>query len=88
MSLKIYLNDEIQTPKGKIRAAGVIAKETKKAGSRSGSAFFVSGCVISSWVLPLCGAAAKYKCCGVAVLLCYGRKEAGMRVEVRGRRRG
>jgi hypothetical protein len=25
-------------------------------------------------------AAAKYKCCGLAVVLCCGRKEAGMRV--------
>ena len=36
-------------------------------------------------VMRCCSAAAKYKCCGVAVLLCNGRKEAGMRVEVRAR---
>ena len=34
-------------------------------------------------VMRCCSAAAKYKCCGVGVLQCYGRKEAGMRVEVR-----
>jgi hypothetical protein len=28
----------------------------------------------------ICSVAAKYKCCGVAVVLCCGRKEAGMRV--------
>ena len=32
MSLSIYLNDEIQIPKLKMRAAGVIAKETKRQG--------------------------------------------------------
>jgi hypothetical protein len=59
------LNDEIHTPKEKIKVTGVIAKETEKAGSRSGSAFLISDCVISSL-----DAAVKYKCCGVAVLLC------------------
>ena len=71
MSLSIYLNDEIQTPKEKIRVTDVIAKETEKAGSRSGSAFLISDCVISSLgaaIMRCCSKIQVLQCCGVAVL--------------------
>jgi len=38
-------------------------------------------------VMRCCSAAAKYKCWGLAVLLSCGRKEAGMRIGVRGRKK-
>ena len=80
MSLKIYLNDEIQTPKGKIRAAGVIAKETKKAGSRSGFAFLISDCVISSLGAAFMRCRSEIQMlryCSAAVLRSEGSRDEG-----------
>jgi hypothetical protein len=80
MSLSIYLNDEIQTPEGKIRVTGVIARETKKAGSRSGSAFLISDCTISSLgaaIMRCCSEIQVLRYCNPAVLWSEGSRDEG-----------